>query len=325
MPTSTRPARPPLRPRSALGATILLVLAMAVAAGCSDAKPSGNGSRATGGLIVLAATDEATSLLGWDGSSPDGIPITLPKSGATWIATGRSDVLAAVLPKGTTATSDPVHLGQPLAWRPVKASDPTGKAPAGPDFFATWDPEGGRFATLAGDLPSAGAMRIVLIDPSVSSAFEIAIDQAVVAAPPVWIDADRLVLVTGDAAAPLATIVDTTTGGSEEGPSGSRLLAASADGKRIATMDGQGDPVVVRATTGWLAGDGSSIASITPPTGSATAIGFALDSTGQRLVVAWAADDGTVSLAVHDGSSDWRRVAQPAIGAARGAVVAWRR
>ena len=298
---------------------------MAVAAGCSDAKSSGDQAASTDGLIVLAATDDGTSLLGWDGSNREGTPITLPKSDATWIATGRSDVLAAVLPKGTTATSDPVHLGKPLVWRPVKAVDPTGDAPAGPDFFATWDPDGGRFATLAGDLPSGGAVRVVLVDPSVSTAFEIEVDRPIVAAPPVWIDADRLVLVTGDAAAPLAAIVDTTTSEVTDGPSGDRLLAASADGKRIATMAGQGDPVVVRDTAGWLGGDGSSIASIAPPTGSATASGFALDSTGQRLVVAWAAEDGTVSLAIHDGRSDWRRVAEPPIGTARGAVVAWRR
>jgi hypothetical protein len=325
MPTSTRPARSPLRPRFALGAVVLLAFALAVATGCSDSKSSGDRAAATDGLIALAATGNATSLLGWDGSSRDGIPITKPKSGATWIATGRADVLAAALPKGTTATSDPVKFGKPLVWRPVKAVDPTGKAPAGPDFFVTWDPEGGRFATLAGDLPSGGAIRVVLIDPSVSTAFEIEIDRPVVAAPPVWIDPDRLVLVTGDTGAPLATIVDTTTSESTDGPSGARLLATSADGSRIATMAGQGDPVVVRDTAGWLAGDGSSIASITPPTGSSTAIGFALDSTGQRLVVAWAAQDGTVSLAIHDGRSDWRRVAQPAIGGARGAVVAWRR
>ena len=274
---------------------------------------------------MLAATADGTALLGWDGSSREGVPITLPKSDATWIATGRADVLAAVLPKGTTATSDPVHLGDPLVWRPVKATDITGKTPVGPDFFATWDPEGGRFATLAGDLPGGGAVNVVLIDPSAGSAFEIAIDRAVVAAPPVWIDPDRLVVVTGDAAAPLAAIVDTTTSEVTDGPSGDRLLAASGDGKRIATMAAQGDPVVVRDTAGWLAGDGSQLASIAPPTSSATAIGFALDGTGQRLVVAWAAEDGSVSLAVHDGGSDWRRVAQPALDAARGAVVAWLR
>jgi hypothetical protein len=83
--------------------------------------------------------------------------------------------------------------------------------------------------------------------------------------------------------------------------------------------------VVIRDTAGWLNGDGSSIATIAPPSGSTTAIAFALDATGQRLAIAWASSDGTVTLAVHDGRSDWRRVAQPKIGPARGAVVAWLR
>ena len=90
--------------------------------------------------------------------------------------------------------------------------------------------------------PAAARSIVVLIDPSAGSAFEIAIDRAVVAAPPVWIDPDRLVVVTGDAAAPLAAIVDTTTSEVTDGPSGDRLLAASGDGKRIATMAGPGRP-----------------------------------------------------------------------------------
>ena len=105
-------------------------------------------------------------------------------------------------PTGTTATSDPVHLGEPLAWRPVKANDPTGKTPVGPDFFATWDPEGGRFATLAGDLLGGRRGPPRAHRPERRTAFEIALDRAVVAAPPVWIDADRVAVVTGDAAAP---------------------------------------------------------------------------------------------------------------------------
>ena len=253
MPISTRPARSAFRPRSRFGVAAVLACAMAVAAGCGDPKPSGGQAGAADGLIVLAATADGTALLGWDGSSREGIPITLPKSDATWIATGRADVLAAVLPQGTTATSDPVHLGDRLVWRPVKATDPTGKTPVGPDFFVAWDPEGGRFATLAGDLPGGGAVNVVLIDPSAASAYEIEIDRAVVAAPPVWIEPDRLVLVTGDAAAPLAAVVDTTTGEVTDGPSGDRLLAASGDGKRIATMAAPGRPGR-RAGYGRLAG-----------------------------------------------------------------------
>lgn len=90
-------------------------------------------------------------------------------------------------------------------------------------------------------------------------------------------------------------------------------------------MAEQGAPIVIHDMSGWLAGDGSSIASIQPPNGTTTAITFALDTAGQRLAIAWADKDGSVTLAVHDGRSGWRRVARPDIGSAKGAVVAWRR
>jgi hypothetical protein len=294
----------------------------AVIGACSTPGPSAEAT--PDGLVALVAGAERTSLLGWGGNGA-AVPISLPVGDTVWIATGRADVLAAVLADGTTATSDPVHLGKPLTWRAVKAVGPAGGPPKGPDYFATWDQAGGRFATLAGDLLSGDAIRVVLIDPSVGSAFEIPLDRSVVAAPPAWIDGDHLVVVTGDAAAPIATIVDTTTGELSDGPAGARLLATSANGRRIATMAEQGAPVVIRDLAGWLKGDGSSIASIAPPNGGSTAIAFSLDAVGQRLAVAWQAKDGTVSLAIHDGRSDWRRVAQPSIGAAKGAVVAWRR
>ena len=319
---------PTWRPRSPFAPGRALVLAITLAstttlAGCADEQTSDEA--VVDGLIAFVAGADETSLVGWDEGSGDPIPITLPKGDATWVATGRAGVLAAVLANGRTATSDPLHLDEPLTWRVIKALGPTGAAPKGPFYFATWDPDGGRFAMLAGDLSSGEDIRVVLIDPSVGTAFEIPLDRAVLAAPPVWIDDERLIVVSGDAAAPLATIVDTTTSGLDDGPAGARLLAASANGRRIATMAGQGAPVVVRDTAGWMNGDGSSIASIDPPSGSSTAIGFALDAAGERLVIAWASQDGAVSLAVHDGGSGWRRLARPPIGSARGAVVAWQR
>jgi hypothetical protein len=275
--------------------------------------------------VALVGSGDATALLGWDTGFAEGIPIALPKGGTTWIATGRADVLAATSTTGKLFTSDPVHLGQALAWRAVKAVVKNGAAPAGPDYFASWDPDGGRFATLAGDLVAGDGITVVLIDPTRGTATEIPIHRSVVAAPPTWIGADELVVVTGDAGSPIATIVDTATGDLSDGPSGARLLATSANTRRVATMAGQRAPIVISDTAGWLGGDGSSIASIAPPNGSTTAIAFALDPAGQRLVIAWQADDGTVSLAVHDGAQDWRRIATPKIGSAKGAVVAWRR
>jgi hypothetical protein len=316
MPTTTR-RRLPL---PAVCAALVVIVAA-----CSNPSSSGEQGAAPDGLIALVATGDGTNLVGWDGGGGEPIPIKLPKGGVVWVATGLQDVLAAVRDDGSSATSDPVRLGKPLAWRNVDAKDPSGKAPAGPAYFAAWEPDGGRFAMLAGDLLAGDDIRTVLIDPALGTAFEIKMEQPVVAAPPVWIDDDRLVVVSGDAGAPIATIVDVESGDQTEGPSGDRLLATSADGKRVATMADQGAPIVIHDMAGWLAGDGSSIAAVQPPNGSTTAITFALDTSGQRLAVAWAAKDGSVTLAVHDGRQSWRRTAKPDIGTARGAVVAWRR
>jgi hypothetical protein len=322
MPTRSWPRRSPTHPRRRLAVGLAVLCAIVITACSNQAETPGT---VPAGLLALAAGPGGTTLTGWDATGADGTPIKLPQGETTWISAGRAAVLAATLASGKTSTSDPVHLGKPLAWRSVKAKVPTGETPAGPDYFATWDPEGGRFATLAGDLLSGDGIRLVLVDPSAQTAFEITLDRSVVAAPPVWIDGDRVAVVTGDAAAPTSAIVDTTTGEIGDGPAGARLLATSAAGRRIATMAAQGAPIVIHDTAGWLAGDGSQVGSIAPPGGSTTAIAFALDSSGQRLAVAWAAQDGSVTIAIHDGRSDWRRVAQPKIGPATGAVVAWLR
>ena len=323
MPTPIRSGRLSVRVRRAFGPALALVC-VAVIAACSDPGPSADIT--PDGLIALVADADSTTLMGWDTTGAKPVPIKLPRGDTTWVSSGRADVLAAALANGGTATSDPVHLDTPLGWRSVKAVGPDGTAPQGPDSFVAWDPEGGRFATLAGDLLSGDGIRVVLIDPSAGKATEIPIDRSVVAAPPIWIDADRLVVVTGDGTAPQATIVDATDGSLSDGPPGSRLLAASADGDTVATMASPGAPVVVRTTNDWIGGTDTSLASIAPPNGSTTAIAFALDATGQRLVIAWQAKDGSVTLAVHDSRSDWKRVAKPAISAAaKGAVVAWQR
>jgi len=318
----TLPPRPPRRPaRHVRLAAAIFLLASTTLAACADPDAS---SITPDGLLALVGTGDRTTLTAWDtaGTAND---VDLPSGETTWISSGRANVLVATLAAGTTATSSPLHLDEAPKWRPVSAKDATGAKPGGPLSFATWDPEGGVFATLAGDLLSSDPIRLVLVDPSVSTAFEIPLDRAIVAAPPAWIGVDRLVVVTGDAGAPTSAIVDTASSEVSDGPPGSRLIATSANGRRTATMAKQGAPVLVRDTAGWLAGDGSSIASIEPPGDSTTAIAFALDATGQRLAIAWAAGDASVTIAVHDGESDWRRVAEPRIGKARGAVVAWLR
>jgi len=318
MPATIRARRRQISARRARGAVLVLACVTLVGA-CSNGEPSAQA--APDGLLALVADKNGTTLVGWDDSGEEPIPIALPKGDTTWVSAGLANVLASALADGSTATSDPLHLGKRLKWRAVKPVGPTGDPERGPDSFATWDPGGGRYATLSGDLLTGDDIRVVLVDPSVSTAFEIPLDRSVVAAPPAWIDSDRLVVVTGDAGEPTATIVDAETGELSDGPPGARLIATSANGRRIATMAGQGAPVVVRDTTAWLADDGSSIASIAPAGEATTAIAFALDATGQRLVVAWADRKGAVTLAIHDARADWRRIAQPEIGPARGAVV----
>lgn len=324
----TKPGRHRLSSRSGSLARISPLVAAVLLAGLSSgacSEPGPSSPATSDGLIALIASDDGVALEGWEGPGVEPVPIELPGGDTNWIATGRADVLAATRADGSVATSDPVALGEPLDWRHVRATGPDGTEPAGPEMFATWDPEGGRYAILAGDLVGGGDIRLVLVDPTVRTAFEIDLGRSVLAAPPTWIGDDRVVVIGGDTADPSTMIVDTTSGTLSDGRGGVRLLAASADGRRIATMAGRGAPIIVRETDIWLDGDGSSLGSIDPPDRSSTAIAFALDDDGDRLAIAWAADDGSVSVAVHGGTANWHRVSIPSIGSARGAVVAWRR
>jgi hypothetical protein len=317
---SPTPVRRPLSTARALAAVV--ALAGLVAAACTSPESA---SAVPDGLLALTGSGDSTALTAWDAERTKGTPVDLPDGGTTWISAGRARVLVATMAKGTTATSRPIDLGNDTTWRTIKAKGTTGDSPPGPLAFATWQPGGGRYAALGGDLLSDDPIAVVLIDPSVSTAFDIPVGRDVVAAPPAWIDGDRLVVVTGDAGSPTSAIVDTTNEDVTDGPKGARLIAASANGKRVATMAKQGAPVMVRDMDSWLAGDGTAIGSVAPPEGVSSAISFALDATGQRLAIAWAGDDGKITLAVHAASSDWARVAQPKIPTASGAVVAWMR
>jgi hypothetical protein len=161
------------------------------------------------------------------------------------------------------------------------------RQPARPTGVRDLGTGGGRYAVLGGDLLSDDPIAVVLIDPSVATAFDIPVGRDVVAAPPVWIDDDRLVVVTATRAHRRRRSSTPRTG-RHGWTRGARLIAASANGKRVATMAKQGAPVMVRDMDGWLASDGTAIGSVAPPDGVSSAISFALDATGQRLAIAWA-------------------------------------
>ena len=163
MPAPNRPHRGPRRSWRARGA-LLLVACVSLLGACSNGAPSAES--APDGLLALIANADGTTLVGWDDSGDEPTSITLPKGETTWIDPGLAGVLAATMADGTTQTSDPLHLGKKLKWRAVKAVGPNGDPDRGPDTFASWEPSGGRYATLSGDLATGEDVRVVLIDRS---------------------------------------------------------------------------------------------------------------------------------------------------------------
>lgn len=295
---------------------------IAIVAACSGSSTSDKPN--LGGLLILAGKAGDATLRSWapGGGADEPGEITTP-TGTTWVAGGLADVLAAGLVDGTLRTSDPISASD-AKWHKVAAKGAEGDLVQGPFYFPTWDPEGGRFAALAGDLDADP--RLTLVDPSTRSAFEVPLGQRVVEAPVAWVGDDLVAVAVGDASTPGSILVDTTTGKVRDGPTGGRLLATSADGATIAVVGGrQGDGITIRTTEGWLAGDGSSVGSIDAPPDAVAPVSLALDAKGARLAIAWLTDSGTVDVAVHDRSDGWRRVASLDQGKVAGAEVAWLR
>jgi hypothetical protein len=304
-----------------------LVLAAVLAVAACAPEPAGDLTAVNGLLVLAADADGAATLASWS-SDPDAgtvaADIDLPGPATVWLSSGRGRVLAATLLDGTIQASDPVRGAGPLAWRPVEARDPGGERPPDPAWFVTWDPEGGRFATITGDLPGGDDLDLTLIDPSTGSAFVIPLGQSLLPAAPVWLDGDRVALVGGSTTEPVAVLVDTTTSEVTDGPAGDRRLATSADGTVIATTGAPGSPVVVHATAAWEAGDGTSIGAIRAPSGEAQAASMALDAGGQRLAIVWQGLDDGLRVDVHARAADWRRITTlPVTG--RAAAIAWSR
>ncbi len=300
-------------------AILAVVLAVVTTACNAESTPTAR----LDGLLVLAGDSGGGALRGWDASSDaDGTSIATPK-GTTWVNAGRADVLVAVVGDGALRISDPLQAGRKPTWVEPDANDPSGDPADGPFYFPTWDPEGGRFAALSGDLDADAWL--TLVDPSVGSALVIDLGGPVAAAPPAWVGDDLVAVLTGTTESPTSSLVDTTTGDVTDGPSGARLLGSAPDGATVAVVGDDGDPVTIRTTEAWLAGDGSSIGSIDPPDDAIGVSSIALDARGRRLAIAWLTDDGVIRVAVHDKAAEWRRVAEPSIGDAAAAMVAWRR
>ncbi len=315
-------ATPASRPGRRAAATLAVLLLIT---GCEAA--AGGPEQRSEGLLTLSTTAGArfeVTATGPDGAVAIGLP--LPDDGATWISAGPDGVLVASTSDGQLVTSDPVDpRGSAvdvagLDWQPVKATTESGESLPTPASFPTWDPEGKRVAALfgGGDADS-GAVRLLIVDPGAGKVTTVPLDQ-VATGPPAWLDSTRVVLPTGTAEEPRATLVDIASGKITKGPPGERRIATSADGAVIATSAGPGAPVVLRSTKGWLTDDGTSIGSVEVPEGFVEATALALDATGRRLAIVWLHEDGTTQCDVHDGDDGWRRVLSHG-----GNVAAWLR
>ncbi len=318
---ASRPGR-----RAAATLTLLLLLS-----GCDAA--AGTAARPVEGLLILTKGDAASLVVlaaKDDSDEAVSIGLPLPADGAAWVSAGDGGVIVGSTTNGELQTSDAVDPRGAavdiagLEWTPVEAADEAG-GPLPAAGLPTWAPGGGRFAALAGDLAGGGDIALLIVDTKEGKATTLALKRPLLASPPVWLDANRVAVLTGSATDPATLVVDVATGKIADGPVGERRLATSADGKVIATSAGAGSPVVLRSSKGWLADDGTSIGSVEVPEGFSQATSLALDATGDRLAIVWRREDGTARSDVHDGTDGWRRVwSQPVAGTAT-AAVAWLR
>jgi len=320
--------------RPTLGSVVRTLTAFVVvlASAACQADAAGGGGTTDGLLILSKGETPALEVLvgGQDAADPVPVVVPLPATNANSIAAGGGGILAATTADGRLFVSDPVDPGGSAAelagldWQRADTTDGSA-AFEGPAWFATWDPGGRAYALLAGDLLDGGDMRLVVVDTASPTPVEIALQRPLLAAPPAWLDADRIAVVAGATAAPETLVVEVASGEVSPGPAGARRIAVSGDGKVVATSGGPGAPVVIRSTRAWLAEDGTSTGTIEPPQGVTEVIAIALDADGDRLAVVWLDADGAPRYDVHDGTDGWRRVFDATILGATSAAVAWLR
>ena len=322
-------SRPPVRRHARRASLVRLVATYAVllalsGVGAACARPDPTGRDAAAGLLVLAGDVGAATLTVHDGETLNGRDVPLPGRATSWIATGRGNALAANLIDGSVHVSDPLRGDGEIGWRRVRATTVSGRPPDGPLHFASWDSDGGAFAVVTANWSDGDGLQVVIVDPSLEQGAVFPLDAIPVAAPPAWLDADRVAVVTGPPRRPEVTILDVTNGGTKRGPTGVTLVAVSVDGSTSAIVPRDGT-IEIFATDSWLDG-GPSEARIRTPSGATRPSALALDVRGTRLAVVWTDATGEpVGVSVYSRSTDWDRVASIRLGSVVGATVAWLR
>jgi hypothetical protein len=306
-----------------------VVLAVATVVGILGCAPEDPFVARRDGLLVMAMGDDQRTVLSLttvDGEHTTVADVALPAPTTNWIATGRGGSLAATLADGSLHVSSPVDRGGVPTWDAVMAAGADGDPLGDPAWFPTWDPEGGRLAILQGALDGASLDSVALIDPGTAAALVLPVDQTMLASPPAWLVGDRLAVVIGSTSEPRVVVVAAADGELAPGPIGVGRIATSADGRVVATWTGDGQPVSLQPTDGWLTDQAvGTLAVIDPPTPNARLASLALDADGDRLAIAWRRDDGSTSVDVYAADDDWTTPQTERLGATPGAVVAWLR
>ena len=173
--------------RSAATLALLLLLL----AGCDAA--AGTPVHPVEGLLVLTKGDPARLDLLAGKRDPEksvAIGLPLPADDITSVSAGDDGVLVASTADGDLATSDPVDPRGSAAdiagleWTPVEATDEDGAALTGPARFGAWDPDGGRFAALGGELQGGADLSLLLVEPGDGRLTKIDLKRPLLSGPP---------------------------------------------------------------------------------------------------------------------------------------------
>ena len=320
MTAAVRPSR-----RRSPPAPLLFAFGLAVAGLLAACDEDPEVAADTRGLLILSGEVGRVELTVRDEADPTGREIDLPDPATSWVTAGRANVLVATLTDGRTFVSDRLTGDEDPDWREVVALGVDEEPVDGPLYFGTWDPPGGAFALIGSDFGDGSGLRVVVVDPALEGGSEATFaGTTAAAAPPAWVDDDRVAVAVTTDDGPGTLIVDTASASSIPGPAGVVSIATSSDATMTAIWRGDG-PVEVLATEAWLAGDSATIR-LEPPAGATRPAALALDGTGSRLAIVWLEADGApLAVAVHERTRDWAETTSIDLGSDAAATVAWLR
>jgi hypothetical protein len=292
----------------------VLLVAVGLAACGSDSNRTRESPDLSG--LVLLTDDGGHSRLTTFNAAGRARTIDGPDGATAWLSAGRGGAIVATMADGSLRVSDRIRADHKTSWKRVPG--PHADLPDDPVYFATWAPNGNRFAGVATDFSDDASVAVMVVDPLAGTSLIRPVAGQPLAAPPAWLDDGRLAVQTRSG----VVVVGIDTGDLTAGPdlaAGPALIDVSADGTRVAMERDEHRRVDVRLRDDWLAGEGQPEASFD---GDGTVGALALDRRADRLAVIWqrASEPGTVVVYRRDGG--WRESARLALpnGSQRGAL-----